>query len=251
MSSSQRSFLRVLARKVSCALHGYPRISRVLKTGFLKLPPALRGPQMIHDHLSKLSHEIADPIFCIVGANDGVTNDHVYPFAEKGRWRGVAIEPEPGCFGELETAYRGLPVILFNVAIHESDAFATLYFLDPAKTKIPPWAKGVGSFDPRRLEIEDELPGATAAIAQLRVQCRRLDELIAESGFQRIDLMVIDTEGYDAAVVRQIRFDEWGVRTVIFEHKMLSAVELDSTLKRLKRNGFNIEKDKFDVLATR
>jgi len=206
---------------------------------------------MIHDHLTKLSHEISDPTFCIVGANDGITNDHVYPFARKGRWRGVAIEPVPGCFGELETAYRGLPVKLFNVAIHESDAFATLHFLDPAKASLPPWAKGVGSFDPGRLGIVEELPGAAGAIAEMRVPCRRLEEVIAEAGYPRIDLLVIDTEGYDAAVVRQIRFDDWKVRTVIFEHKLLSEQDLDSCLALLRENGFTLENDAFDVLATR
>lgn len=251
MSSANQSIVRRLARGISRAVQRYPGLSRLLRDGFLKLPPELRGPQMIHDHLVKLSRELEAPTFCIVGANDGITNDHVYPFARKGRWRGLAIEPVPGCFSELEKVYRNLPVKLFNVAIHETDSFATLHFLDPAKASLPPWAKGVGSFDPERLEIVDELPGTAGAITELRVPCRRLDDLIDETGFERIDLVVIDTEGYDAAVLRQVRFDDWGVRTVIFEHTLLSAADLDSSKSLLERNGFTIQKDEFDVLATR
>lgn len=206
---------------------------------------------MIHDHFCKLDRELAEPVFCIVGANDGVTNDHIYPFARKGGWKGMAIEPVPGCFAELEIAYRNLPVTLFNVAIHESEEFATLHFLDPERAKLPPWAKGVGSFDPARLGIVEELPGASGAVVELRVPCRRLDEVVGEAGLGRVDVVVIDTEGYDAAVLRQVRFDDWKVRTVIFEHTLLTPADLDSCIGLLVQNGFRIEKDDFDVLATR
>lgn len=232
-------------------MEGHSGLLLSLRGLFLKLPPSIRGRQMVHDHLAELTRKLTDPTFCIVGANDGVTNDHVYPFVRKGRWRGVAIEPVPGCFAELERVYRNLPVKLVNVAIHESESFATLHFLDPSKAALPPWAKGVGSFDPGCLGIVEELPGAAGAIAELRVPCRRLEEVIAESGFPRIDLVVIDTEGYDAAVLRQVHFDEWKVRTVIFEHKLLSEDDLDSSMRLLDRHGFAVQRDEFDVLATR
>lgn len=206
---------------------------------------------MIYDHLLRLSRELVEPTFCLVGANDGVTDDHIHPFVRKGAWRGVAIEPVPGCFAELERVYRNLPVQLFNLAIHETESLATLHFLDSSKAALPPWAKGVGSFDPERLEIVEDLPNAAGAITELRVPCRRLEAVIAETGFRQIDLVIIDTEGYDAAVLRQVRFDDWGVRTVIFEHKLLSSTDLDSSLTLLGENGFHIERDAFDVLATR
>jgi hypothetical protein len=140
MSSRKRSVLRGLAGAVAGALERYPNLLRFAKGCFLRLPPSLRGPQMIHDHLVKLSRELVVPTFCIVGANDGITNDHIYPFARRGRWCGLAIEPVPFCFAELESAYKGLPVKLFNVAIHESESFAKIHFLNPTKASLPPWA---------------------------------------------------------------------------------------------------------------
>jgi FkbM family methyltransferase len=243
--------LRRLARTVAVHLEGYPEANRLLKAAFLKVPRSLRGPQMIHDHLTELSRSLVDPVFCLVGANDGITNDHLFPFARRGRWRGIAIEPVPACFAELERAYAGLPVKRFNEAVHETERVAEFHYLDPAKVTLPAWAKGVGSFDPARLGIVDELPGAAGAITRTRVPCRRLEEIVGDSGFSKIDLFVIDTEGYDAAVVRQIRFEEWEVRTVIFEHKLLPEPELDACRRLLERHGFSLRMDEYDALATR
>jgi FkbM family methyltransferase len=250
-TSPPTPLLRHLARRGSEMLLNHPRLYQFLKDQFLKLPASLRGPQLIYDHLRELARENPDRTFCLVGANDGVTNDHVFPFASRHRWRGALVEPVPIYFAELEKAYRGLPVKLCNVAIHDTERSITLHYLDATKIDLPPWAKGVGSFDRKNLEKLSELPEAADALTEAQVPCRRLEEVIAEAGLDCVDIVVIDTEGYDGAILRQVRFDEWRVKTVIFEHKLLPAAELADCIALLERHGFSRRRDAFDVLATR
>jgi len=207
---------------------------------------------MVYDRLREFGisrHQ--DVTFCVVGANDGITNDHLYPFAKRHRWRGILVEPVPPYFAELKKAYEGLPVVLENVAIHRTEAKMTIYFLDAAKADLPTWAKGVGSFDKSKLDSLSELPQRSDALTALEVECCPLKTVVNRSGLDRIDVFMIDVEGYDAEIVRQIDFDGWKVSVVIFEHKLLSPEDMADCLALLDAHGFHRVQDRYDVIATR
>lgn len=243
---------RALARRVSSTLTHFPRLHASLKGGFLRLPVKIRGRQMVYDclrELGKFRHQ--DVTFCVVGANDGVTNDHLYPFAKRFRWKGILVEPVPPYFAELKKAYEGLPVVLENVAIHRTESKMTIHFLDAAKANLPAWAKGVGSFDKSKLETLSELPQRGDALTQIEVDCFPLKTVVERSGLDRIDVFMVDVEGYDAEIVRQIDFDAWKVRVVIFEHKLLSKEDMADCLALLDSHGFKRVQDRYDVIATR
>jgi FkbM family methyltransferase len=206
---------------------------------------------MIHDSLLEFAKSHASPTFCVIGANDGVTNDPVYPLAKRFRWRGLLVEPVPTYFRELQRAYKGLPVILEQVAVHRTERTMTLHYLDHGMMKLPAWARGVGSFDRSKIESLNEIPGREQALTQIEVPCSRLEELLQRSGLERVDVMVIDTEGYDAEVLRQVQFDAWQVKIVIFEHKLLSNADLTGCTTLLQQNGFRLENDSYDTLALR
>jgi len=245
-------FLRTIARRVSSILSHHPGLHAALKGAFLALPEKIRGRQMIYDRLREFGISRGqDVTFCVVGANDGVTNDHLYPFARRFRWKGILVEPVPPYFAELKKAYEGLPVILENVAIHRSETKMTIHFLDAAKANLPAWAKGVGSFDKSKLETLSELPQRGDALTQIEVECLPLEAVVERSGLGRVDVFMIDVEGYDAEIVRQIDFDAWKVRVVIFEHKLLSKEDMADCLALLDAHGFHRVQDRYDVIATR
>lgn len=245
-------FLRTVARRVSSILAYNPRLHAALKGAFLRLPEKTRGRQMIYDGLREFGiSRRQDVTFCVVGANDGVTNDHLYPFAKQFRWKGILVEPVPPYFAELKKAYEGLPVVLENVAIHRTESKMSIHFLDAAKADLPAWAKGVGSFDKSKLETLSELPQRGDALTQIEVDCFPLETVVNRSGLDRIDVFMVDVEGYDAEIVRQIDFDAWKVRVVIFEHKLLSKEDMADCLALLDAHGFKRVQDRYDVFATR
>ena len=75
--------------------------------------------------------------------------------------------------------------------------------------------------------------------------------MVERSGLDRIDVFMVDVEGYDAEIVRQIDFDAWKVRVVIFEHKLLSKEDIADCLALLDSHGFTRAQDPYDVMATR
>src|SRR3989442_7238046 len=57
-----------------------------------------------------------DFFFVNVGANDGVSNDVVYPFIREYGWRGIVVEPLAPMSQELQRNYQGFNGIIFERA---------------------------------------------------------------------------------------------------------------------------------------
>ena len=228
----------------------YPRLQASLKEVFLQLPVSIRGRQLIRDHLRSLPR---NQTFLLVGANDGVTNDHVSPFVRSRGWRGAAVEPVLQYFQQLQAHYLGLPVTCLNVAVHDTATSLPFYWLeDSASVQIPAFAKGVGSFSRANVELVIlEHPELAPSIRERQVPCMTLTDIVKTAALPVVEVLVVDTEGYDAQVILQADFNTWKTHTVIFEHKLLSADEMKQTTDFLERAGFRCESDRFDTLAVR
>jgi FkbM family methyltransferase len=208
---------------------------------------------MIHDHLHSLAKD-GPQTFLLIGANDGVTDDHLYPFVTRYGWRGVAVEPVPQYFQELQKHYQGWPVTCLNVAVHASAQSLDFWFLEDSPTDpLPSYAKGVGSFARSQVEsLKNEIPRLNERLRCLKVPCLQLEQVLNDAGLEgRVGVVLIDTEGYDAEVVKQMDFAKWKPHTVIFEHKLLSKEVLDGALTYLRENGYRCDLDTTDVLAWR
>ena len=101
-------FLRTVARRVSSILAYNPRLHAALKGAFLGLPEKIRGRQMIYDGLREFGiSRRQDVTFCVVRANDGVTNDPLSPLAKQVLWKGgmgVELLPCPYVLGSRISA---------------------------------------------------------------------------------------------------------------------------------------------------
>jgi FkbM family methyltransferase len=211
-----------------------------------------QGGQLIHDHLSRLSRK-GPQTFLLIGANDGVTDDHLYPFVIRHGWKGTAVEPVPQYFHELQKHYNGWPVTCLNAAVHATAESLDFWFLeDTPEDPLPPYAKGVGSFERSQVEsLIGEIPRLNERLRCMKVPCSPLGRMLGGADPKKVDVIIIDTEGYDAEVVRQIDFTAWNPNTVIFEHKLLPKAELAATLDLLRENGYNCDVGASDVLAWR
>ena len=208
---------------------------------------------MIHDHFIRLSHAYGPQQFALIGANDGITDDPIYPFVLDYGWKGVAVEPVRAYFEQLRQHYERKPVRCLNIAVHESAREMDFFYLeDRVNRPLPAYAKGIGSFDKAQVrQLAKEVPDGESYIKSDRIACLTLCEVLSQSGTGSIDVIVIDTEGYDSQVVRMINFNRWTPRAIVFEHKLLNQFDLESTLAELKLNGFEWTADQADVLAYR
>ena len=188
-----------------------------------------------------------------IGANDGKMSDPLYPFIMKHKKRveGVLIEPMKEVFESLKTNYRNCPKIkLLNVAIHKSEKEMKLYKVNPLARKVPEWSKGIASFNKDHHLISKT--NAEHMVVEI-VRCISFEDMVNDNGIDRIDLLQIDTEGYDSEIIRSIEFGSIKPRIIRFEHGLNSGImdgeEFFSIIKILKDNDYDVIYEHQDVTA--
>jgi FkbM family methyltransferase len=194
--------------------------------------------------------------FVQIGANDGVSFDPLHPFVERHRDRvsGIVVEPLRDKFELLCRTYEGFPRIhKVNAAIHNTERRMTLYRVDPRhERKLPGWARGIASFDPRHHERAGDL--ARHMIAE-EVPCMTLPELLATVPGFELDVLVTDTEGYDAEILSAIDFTRIRPSLIHFEHGLpvgtMTPEALDALTDRLHEAGYSMHLLHADALAFR
>ena len=195
-----------------------------------------------------------DFFFVQIGANDGVFTDPIWEFVTRNQVAGLVVEPLPDVFAQLAANYRPYPkVTAVNTAIHASLRSAEMYRVDPARlAHLDEWARGIGSFK-RQHHVDAGVP--TAAMRTETVTCVTLEELLQQHGVEAIDLLQIDTEGYDAEIIRMIDFRRRRPAIIHFEHGLpngiMTLAEFKDCTTLLMDNGYLIAAEYFDAVAYR
>ena len=195
--------------------------------------------------------------FVQIGANDGIRFDPIYGFVKANRHQvsGIVIEPLSAYFDQLCDTYRTFPNITpLNKAIHTSEKEMLIYQVSPDRhSDYPSWVTGISSFNKDKLIDSDGVdPGAIISEA---VQCISLDQLIRENDLSSIDLLQIDTEGYDYEIISAIDFSLVKPKLIHFEHglpkNIMSRQNLDKLRDLLHSNGYELWMKEWDALAYR
>jgi FkbM family methyltransferase len=242
----------MLARIASDRLYGRHLLHSLLKRGFLALPPSIRGRQMIRDSLVEIGGSGGDIVVLLIGASDGEQNDPVAWFIRKHRWRAVLVEPVPPIFDKLRRNYAGCDGLTFvNAAVSEKDEVRPFFYLDDPGNELPARAQGLGPFLEEEV-LSHEIPGREARRYRKRIDvpCLSLAGLLDQHDLDRVNILVIDAQGLDHRIVRQIPFDRIKPRLVIYEHILLEKEDRDACDELLRAHGYTLESDQWDVLGT-
>lgn len=173
----------------------------------------------IEPMLYRRINQASEFFFIQIGANDGVNFDPIFPFVTDNhkKIRGIVVEPLKDVFQELQHNYRNYPqIIKVNAAIHNSEKEMIMYRVDPiANGKLPEWTKGIASFNKDHHKLS---PITKGHIIKEKVNCLSLQELIDKYNVKEIDLLQIDTEGYDFEIIDAIDFGRIKPQIIYFEH---------------------------------
>lgn len=188
------------------------------------------------------------PFFFIqVGANDGLNYDPIREYVTRYHWRGILVEPQPKLFSELVKNYTSEPQLIFeNIALAHSDGEATLYAFKESDS-LPRHASMLASFN--RELIAGNGFGYRGEIEELRVPALTAASLLSKHRISEIDLLQIDTEGFDYEVIRM--FLQTGVKPSIinFESGCLDAETLCECLRLLTKFGYRLLTIGIDTIA--
>jgi len=194
--------------------------------------------------------------FIQIGANDGVMNDPVYEFVTKNSKSvsGFVLEPLPEVFSKLVKNYAAFPKILpLNLAIHNTQDEMPLYQVKPEYfSMLPEFARGIASFDSEHWKKTLLVPDSSYLQTTL-VKCISFHRLIREYDIDEIDLLLIDTEGYDFNILMDIDFERYKPRIIRFEHgvrnEIMTHVQFLTICERLNNYGYQIIAESYDATA--
>jgi FkbM family methyltransferase len=196
----------------------------------------------LNQHLSILSRQQSQIYFLQIGAFDGVTGDDLYRAVHKFSLSGAVVEPQKEAFRLLQANYSGLKttVTLLNVAISEHDGRKPFYVIDGAPPE-PYWLPQLASFSKDViLSHRHAIPGLEAMIRTTEVDCWSFDTLFLRLNRQTVDLLYIDTEGYDANLLWAFDVPRRAPSIIVFEHKHLLTPEYLRAIEMLLGSGYSV-----------
>jgi FkbM family methyltransferase len=189
--------------------------------------------------------------FVEIGANDGVNDDPLRPFVVSGAWSGVMVEPAPEVFERLRQNYAELDrVVLVNAAIADHDGTVPLYqaaVVDGEETVAVFDSAGSLSRETAERSGAIFIPDDQRRIIRMEVPCLSFASLCRKYDIQEIDLMVIDAEGYDYEIIKQVDFAARRPRLLVYEHFHLSPADREQCMAHLERLGYETMEEGLDT----
>ena len=186
--------------------------------------------------------------FVQVGANDDPEREPLRKLISENRWPGIVAEPMPRAFDALQRAYRDRPeVALEEVAIGPEEGDRPFFALGSSGGS--PETALVGSLrrEPllfRRRELDDP-------IFEMSVRCMTFDSLCRRHRVAALDVLQVDTEGYDLAILDQVDFDRLSPALVVYDNFHLAPPARSACAELLHRAGYETIAHRSDTWCLR
>jgi FkbM family methyltransferase len=255
----RRDGFRTTAKVTGRIIH-----ERLFPTSFdFELVPAL---------LEKILAERGAVTLVQIGANTGNTGtDQLYKFIARhgapgcqgaSKVRAVLIEPVRHLYEQLGANYAGFAgVTCVQAAIAETSGTKPFYRLregiNLAEHGLPAYAEELGSFlrenlsslwahDPANVRLREFVQ---ANIVEESIPCLRLEEVLRREKITDLDLLQIDTEGYDYAILRSLDFTRFKPCYINYERIHLGRDEA-ACRRMLLYHGYSLQDHGQDTLCT-
>ncbi len=212
---------------------------------------------VVRDYIQKSP----DFFFVQFGAHDGQSSDPIHGMVKQHHWRGLLVEPQPQAFEQLQATYQDEPQLSFeNAAISKEDGIATLYAVRQQETALPYWFYQIASLDRevvlgvlrqwKYTQNETAIPDDIESFIEERsIPALAVTTLLEKHQINKIDLLVIDTMGYDFEILKTFPFHLLKPAIIHFEHNHLSSEDQTACLKYLTNLGYALGRVAVDTIA--
>lgn len=185
--------------------------------------------------------------FVQIGASDGFTNDPIYPLLSMygNKLEGVCVEPLPDIFEKLQAHYKNyLNIHLENAVINDQQNNLALY---------RPIDKTNSDFSQKsslRKDIVIKHVFSESQIQTIQVKGLSFLKLIEKyHPSKSLDLLLVDTEGSDAEIVKSAFESQCYPKIIYYEHIHLEKQERENIRKLLFDNNYSFTETPKDTLA--
>ena len=190
-----------------------------------------------------------DFFFIQIGANNGKRFDPIFNIVNSLKLKGLALEPIKEYYDELVKNYQNSNVIPVNKAIYKNNQKLSIYRL-VSNDNLPEWTKGIASINPEHFK--------KSRIDKSNVYEEIVDAITFEKLFQdykvsNCDLLQIDTEGYDAEIIKMFPFSKFKPKIIHFEHgiddEIMSQEDFLEISKILLEHKYKLIMKQYDCIA--
>jgi FkbM family methyltransferase len=200
------------------------------------------------------------PSLVVIGAMDGHSFDDFSSYISLYEWSGLFVEPIPEQFRRLQQHYAGLehaPQNKYeNSAIADHDGTVRMLTINQAAVDsgaVHPCFGGMSAIYPPRNGLASA--GDAEVVATygelIEVDCLTLASLFARHGIERVDIVCIDAEGWDYAIIRQLDLSVYRPTLIRCEYINLTAEEQAAIEQQFVEHGYvvRIEGQNIDAVA--
>ena len=202
-----------------------------------------------------IAHQLTrrpDFFFIQVGANDGILGDELRPLIMKYKLSGVCVEPLKDKFESLTKTYDNYhQVKLLNAALHPTEKEFTIYRVDKSVKNLPLCVQGIASFEKQHLTsmLNKMVENTEEIIAEEQVPCVQFEHIFESEKIDHLELLQIDTEGFDYEIIKMIDLNTIRPAIIRFEITHLSENDKAECLSYLVSNNYKMIYTRIDVIA--
>lgn len=185
----------------------------------------------------------------VIGANDGLSFDDLFQSIDPMQVSGAVVEPSSKYFAILQSNLKAFQNLKFvKAAIYKESKMLKLYQLNElGLKKLPDWGQGLGSFSKDYLLKFEKIKKEDIEFEY--VNGIPFKTIIEKYSLNTLDYLQIDTEGFDAEIIKMIDFGKVSLRMIKFEIKYLEPNEMDSITNLFKVYNYHFVKMHGDMVA--
>ena len=187
-----------------------------------------------------------DIFFLQIGAHDGVSYDPIHDYVRKYHWRGLLVEPQPHVFQKLRENYADEKQLLFeNSAIATQNGTLDLYCFENATAG--DHASMLASTHKHYLQLNGD--NHRGALGTITVPALTLESLLDRHRVERVNLLQIDTEGFDFEIIKMIDFELMKPEIIHYENNFLNRRQKSECSRILGEQNYALLNLGIDTIA--
>lgn len=166
-------------------------------------------------------------------------------------YQGILVDAQPVAIEQLAQKYgddRRLSIV--HAVVTDTGEDAPFFYVDNHDGRFPRWVTGLASLDKRNiLKFSNEFPDIQDHVVEAVVPGATIGSLLDQKEFGTLDLLMIDTEGYDYKLLQAFPFDRMRPKIVLLEHSHLKANLREEAIAMLLNLRYRVALLRDDILA--
>lgn len=197
-----------------------------------------------------------------IGGNDGSQDDFINVILSKYNQAILhTIEPIPEYYKELCENYKNNKnVYCHNYAITNKSGIDFINYI-PFNEKMPIWLKGCSSFFTNKNILSEHWQNIVNDerltnylknnVYKLKVNTLTFNDFVVKENIDNFDILVVDTEGYELEILKQINLSQFTPKIIILEFHNHTDEDKNKMLEIFKINNYYHEILQMDIIATK